>query len=230
MISYDFPINRITPAYAGKSPSGRIHIPRQGDHPRIRGEKVRESAAGTALLGSPPHTRGKDLFYELFAVSGGITPAYAGKSCYVSFAQNRLWDHPRIRGEKLPSRRVQIRVWGSPPHTRGKVFCFGRFSISFRITPAYAGKRKQDIDQNRRIEDHPRIRGEKPRKPYRVTNYKGSPPHTRGKVLFFRNFRLSERITPAYAGKSLSVSSLCSVLWDHPRIRGEKFFRVQNRL
>ena len=51
----------ITPAYAGKRPirekRGRLHR----DHPRIRGEKSMILASMRLVVGSPPHTRGKDF-------------------------------------------------------------------------------------------------------------------------------------------------------------------------
>ena len=55
----------------------------------------------------------------------GITPAYAGKRFYGLAAQENIWDHPRIRGEKLPINGLASTRQGSPPHTRGKAegFC-----------------------------------------------------------------------------------------------------------
>ena len=51
---------------------------------------------------------------------------------------------------------------------------------------------------------------------------KGSPPHTRGKVSGVLKLILIPRITPAHAGKSLSVRRYSARLQDHPRTRGEK--------
>ena len=50
----------------------------------------------------------------------------------------------------------------------------------------------------------------------------GSPPHVRGKdfLLFYRLF--AQRITPACAGKSGTVYSVCCTHGDHPRMCGEK--------
>ena len=51
--------DRITPAYAGKSPV-RVADYRAGeDHPRVCGEKDLELSAETVGLGSPPRMRGK---------------------------------------------------------------------------------------------------------------------------------------------------------------------------
>ena len=71
---------RITPAYAGKSkriaPSSVLF----GDHPRVCGEKLRESRGLNRTRGSPPRMRGKGTFGGALCPLGGITPAYAGKS------------------------------------------------------------------------------------------------------------------------------------------------------
>ncbi len=70
----------ITPAYAGKSPKRRFLLYRSGDHPRIRGEKVKQPKSYAGDRGSPPHTRGKDGITGYSGIGYRITPAYAGKS------------------------------------------------------------------------------------------------------------------------------------------------------
>ena len=71
---------RITPAYAGKSPTTSRSFSLFRDHPRLCGEKNPQYSPISALEGSPPPMRGKDA--ETFTVADllGITPAYAGKS------------------------------------------------------------------------------------------------------------------------------------------------------
>ena len=51
---------------------------------------------------------------------------------------------------------------------------------------------------------------------------KGSPPHTRGKVICYPEDCPAYRITPAYAGKSQFLHWCSGQTGDHPRIRGEK--------
>ena len=51
---------------------------------------------------------------------------------------------------------------------------------------------------------------------------KGSPPHTRGKVVIYVFFILYFRITPAHAGKSTVQRRYAPISQDHPRTRGEK--------
>ena len=71
------------------------------------------------------------------------------------------------------------------------------------------------------IEDHPRIRGKDFKALPPDTRMLGSPPHTRERLPVQGLSSFSSRITPAYAGKTLSSTVLMRVSWDHPRIRGK---------
>ena len=52
-------------------------------------------------LGSPPRRRGKDKAEHLVQDHIGITPAQAGKRCYLCASTKSSWDHPHVGGEKL---------------------------------------------------------------------------------------------------------------------------------
>ena len=140
---------------------------------------------------------------------------------FPQYWQNRPSDHPRIRGENTTLFVLLLSSYGSPPHTRGK--CLGRLPRcgGVGITPAYAGKIK--ILLLRRISrwDHPRIRGENPKKGGVEHSHLGSPPHTRGKCSRTSARMWPSGITPAYAGKIPSRVSQALPRPDHPRIRGE---------
>ena len=136
--------------------------------------------------GSPPHMRGKVWCAEFRRISEGITPAYAGKSSMIPSPRLKLWDHPRICGEKSRRFWTVKRIDGSPPHMRGKVSS----SPGIR-TP---------------VRDHPRICGEKALNFIFTVRNLGSPPHMRGKVTPRARERSHARITPAYAGKRLKRS------------------------
>ena len=90
----------ITPAWAGKRCWHPHACTRDWDHPRVGGEKLFPARCCRSCRGSPPRGRGKDISGHTFAVVGGITPAWAGKSfCrYAHIVQD--WDHPRVGGEK----------------------------------------------------------------------------------------------------------------------------------
>ena len=51
----------------------------------------------------------------------------------------------------------------------------------------------------------------------------GSPPRGRGKAFSVLRRQFRFRITPAWAGKSLTLPCLCGTCKDHPRMGGEKF-------
>ena len=53
----------------------------------------------------------------------------------------------------------------------------------------------------------------------------GSPPRRRGKGYREFGIDISDRITPAQAGKSVAPRQKRSALWDHPRVGGEKYSR-----
>ena len=90
----------ITPAYAGKSKTGRLHCAVRPDHPRVCGEKHPSQFLRSVLPGSPPRMRGKviSLFSGLYSLR--ITPAYAGKRYANGGASTPGGDHPRVCGEK----------------------------------------------------------------------------------------------------------------------------------
>ena len=53
----------------------------------------------------------------------------------------------------------------------------------------------------------------------------GSPPRGRGKDERRRPGEIRARITPAWAGKSWPLRDIHNLVWDHPRVGGEKFVR-----
>ena len=54
-----------------------------------------------SVEGSPPLTRGKEVYFTLAKPVLGITPAYAGKRLIRRLLLGKARDHPRLRGEKL---------------------------------------------------------------------------------------------------------------------------------
>ena len=91
-----------------------------------------------------------------------------------------------------------------------------------RITPAYAGKSSAQVNVKAVKEDHPRVCGEKDLGGLALTVVKGSPPRMRGKAYDPEGRARRRRITPAYAGKRHPFHGVVLILWDHPRVCGEK--------
>ena len=54
----------------------------------------------------------------------------------------------------------------------------------------------------------------------------GSPPRGRGKALLLLDAGVVVGITPAWAGKRRCQLSTYTVVWDHPRVGGEKSGRA----
>ena len=215
-------LQRITPAWAGKSKLALCTPSCPTDHPRAGREKNKELEGVWLPMGSPPRRRGKERSTALVGTPTRITPAWAGKSCLVPTVRSGGWDHPRVGGEK----GWRLERWhnrrGSPPRGRGKASCFHVLSRSSGITPAWAGKSCVPSSSVRSPSDHPRVGGEKTRSTRSSATPSGSPPRGRGKA---EHGELAGRligITPAWAGKSRCGSLAGLGGQDHPRVGGEK--------
>ena len=213
----------ITPAYAGKSPSGKNFLQLLRDHPRVCGEKELVSSCNLEALGSPPRMRGKETCKKACEVSWGITPAYAGKSRPAAAAMLLPQDHPRVCGEKNNYYNLGQPKPGSPPRMRGKDTAQWILYKQVGITPAYAGKRVSVDEVNVFHGDHPRVCGEKRLILLVFRAVTGSPPRMRGKEVDTLGFSCSHGITPACAGKSYPLLNLPAWQRDHPRVCGEKY-------
>ena len=133
--------------------------------------------------------------------------------------------YPRIRGEHSQLRLFQDPRLGSPPLTRGTREP-ALFAIKgSRITPAYAGNTFLIHRQVFHSRDHPRLRGEHLNINFATFFILGSPPLTRGTQCCLCWILQIARITPAYAGNTGLVISPNFISGDHPRLRGEHFFR-----
>ena len=105
--------------------------------------------------------RGKEWLYDLIVLRQRITPAYAGKSVFVSKIGTFFKDHPRLCGEKYGYYTIEVSFLGSPPPMRGKGQAVLDFLRRARITPAYAGKSGFHAITTDAVQDHPRLCGEK---------------------------------------------------------------------
>ena len=136
----EWPTNRITPAWAGKSAHELFEVIPNEDHPRVGGEKGSRYREQVRALGSPPRGRGKALLAECRHGVVGITPAWAGKRAGQCWGLCSARDHPRVGGEKAYNVWCCSLLGGSPPRGRGKVEDMRKAGLNPRITPAWAGK------------------------------------------------------------------------------------------
>ena len=134
--------------------------------------------------------------------------------------------HPRMGREKTMYFEDKYFCRGSPPRRRGKEAQDRAFAAARRITPAWAGKSIPAGQDTAEPQDHPRVGGEKLMPPLMGFWLRGSPPHGRGKVDggFLGGCGLG--ITPAWAGKSIVDCLPVRLIWDHPRVSGEKSMAV----
>ena len=86
---------------------------------------------------------------------------------------------------------------------RGKGSQSKQVQAAVGITPAYAGKRIPLGQVGLKCRDHPRLCGEKLYDYIGDIPLSGSPPPMRGKAVGIFHTYKHQRITPAYAGKSL---------------------------
>ena len=172
-------------------------------------------------MGSPPQVRGKRNASYHSARFGRITPAGAGKTLLFANFRAFQWDHPRRCGENSILLKLHVAAEGSPPQVRGKLRARCRLHDINRITPAGAGKTLKQKRQYAVNEDHPRRCGENISDPACCSSIKGSPPQVRGKPERNISGRSGFGITPAGAGKTLSLFFPPQLRQDHPRRCGE---------
>ena len=126
-----------------------------------------------------------------------------------------------MRGEYYCLHATSAVSIGSPPLARGVPSSSAYLFLHSRITPACAGSTVYRILCSVVFKDHPRLRGE-----YKIRSRiswadTGSPPLARGVRYRKRRMQSKRGITPACAGSTLSGGLHCSLLEDHPRLRGE---------
>ena len=90
-----------------------------------------------------------------------------------------------------------------------------------RITPAPAGKTRIHSPVHPLKKDHPRTCGENLQTLMKIKWLAGSPPHLRGKRSEKQIAWAEDRITPAPAGKTITLNRFQNGNRDHPRTCGE---------
>ena len=117
----------------------------------------------------------------------------------------------------------RILLWsraGSSPHARGPHGTSAFSEFGTRIIPACAGSTRLLSPLPHLPGDHPRMRGVHNFEEMFSVYEKGSSPHARGPLGFFRLCRISQGIIPACAGSTINKRIRIPIRWDHPRMRG----------
>ena len=129
--------------------------------------------------------------------------------------------HPRSRGENIMEQTADAHGAGSSPLTRGKPTSCASVRALFGLIPAHAGKTAHNWTLSVELWAHPRSRGENLIVTCARASAVGSSPLTRGKRDVVDCDAEPLGLIPAHAGKTVSPSSISSLLWAHPRSRGE---------
>ena len=212
---------RLTPACAGKTPSGpgRTRGPRA--HPRVCGENLVCRRTIHTFAGSPPRVRGKRAEPPGSPCGAGLTPACAGKTGRRGRRRGRPRAHPRVCGENHCTMFNALRRMGSPPRVRGKRCAGRRFSNASRLTPACAGKTSRTSHSRPGRAAHPRVCGANSAPASAMLTAEGSPPRVRGKQAGQVRHERGRGLTPACAGKTPRTPNGWKRKRAHPRVCGE---------
>ncbi len=233
-----------TPAYAGNAADLVTGVVAGRDHPRVRGEREVQAAIFVAQQGPPPRTRGTRPPDRPQPPRPGTTPAYAGNAPPAPRRCAPSRDHPRVRGERSPCMLTGTWSRGPPPRTRGthqhgaggghhvgttpayagNADVCGSQARHRGTTPAYAGNARCPCTIWPTPGDHPRVRGERAMTRLPALAHVGPPPRTRGTRAPPPASGGALGTTPAYAGNATPTWSYRPATWDHPRVRGERFF------
>ncbi len=188
---------RTTPARAGSTEPHAPGCTPTPDHPRSRGEHVRDGHDEGPVRGPPPLARGAQDPEGTGVEERRTTPARAGSTPRARSSAEPRTDHPRSRGEHRGQLDMVVIDYGPPPLARRAPRRRLRAHAERRTTPARAGSTCGFVFERRTVTDHPRSRGDAV--PGRA--YIGPPPLARG--------------APApSAGRAAPRP-------DHPRSRGE---------
>ena len=150
----------LIPARAGTTLSRDLKAFKPGAHPRSRGDHADLALYNRAYWGSSPLARGPQLVIPAARARGGLIPARAGTTDSLPETQERVWAHPRSRGDHSPSATAGAAAAGSSPLARGPLLKSGKTSQYAGLIPARAGTTDQAGARTAAQGAHPRSRGD----------------------------------------------------------------------
>ncbi len=110
---------RFIPACAGNASFSFSEISEISVHPRVRGERHKIGSHQPHEHGSSPRARGTLRHRNSEDRAGRFIPACAGNARWAATTRRSLSVHPRVRGERAPSRTNASYRDGSSPRARG---------------------------------------------------------------------------------------------------------------
>ena len=133
-------VQRLIPAYAGKTIYDATARLFTGAHPRVCGENYELGRRQHRLAGSSPRMRGKHGPRPSRRRGRRLIPAYAGKTRGLADDAHARRAHPRVCGENPREAQWIEAQQGSSPRMRGKLTTLASSGLSSGLIPAYAGK------------------------------------------------------------------------------------------
>ncbi len=210
-----------TPACAGSTVFRFSSFVFRLAYPRLRGEHSEPAAHQVSAPGLPPLARGAPGSCSRCSAARRPTPACAGSTFRVWRRCSWRWAYPRLRGEHGGTAPLLIQCSGLPPLARGAPRTSGDGCAAVGPTPACAGSTYGEDWAVYVAEAYPRLRGEHPvRTPERAGPW-GLPPLARGAREGDEQAVAGPGPTPACAGSTGTVLSLCCLGAAYPRLRGE---------
>ena len=136
-------IQRLIPAWAGKTGSVARSCGVRRAHPRVGGENCFAISKTGCVPGSSPRGRGKPWELGHKGSAAGLIPAWAGKTDVAVVARAGDGAHPRVGGENADRRFWRCWSPGSSPRGRGKPRLAIVSAMSDGLIPAWAGKTRR---------------------------------------------------------------------------------------
>ncbi len=212
---------RTIPARAGNTGSRALANPREGDHPRSRGEHGPRSRTSRPRTGPSPLARGTPKAAQSEVGDYRTIPARAGNTNHHGTHPPAHPDHPRSRGEHEGRIGGRAHDQGPSPLARGTLLDLAVRQQARGTIPARAGNTNAGVRTAFQPGDHPRSRGEHGRYACGRSNRVGPSPLARGTLHLSRASARRRRTIPARAGNTPSESRQRPASPDHPRSRGE---------
>ena len=153
-------VDRLIPAWAGKTCRAGLLTGCSAAHPRVGGENFWWIAESSCAKGSSPRGRGKLRPGLLGLTPTRLIPAWAGKTASCAAGASPPAAHPRVGGENSAGVQPCEMSWGSSPRGRGKPKAPIPFRLGARLIPAWAGKTISLFVLRLVTWAHPRVGGE----------------------------------------------------------------------
>ena len=172
----------------------------------------------------PPSTRGPQSAYRpAERAEGGL--------CALHAAPNPMSEREHELHRRMTSLTERHRAWPRSWARTERAVPRDPFAAGVRSSPHTRGTRPEHLRDAHGVEDHPRIRGEHDVAPVGGHDDHGIIPAYAGNTMSCR------WITPQAAGSSshtrgtlINVVNGCSLIRDHPRIRGDHLPETRKRL